>query len=187
MTQRDLATSAASSSQPSPWTSPSLGAFRIGGIKNYSHTIELSESGSNETNRKAIVKISSPSKEGSFNTEVIDFDGKTTHFSAALPTTSTSNSNPNSNSISTLLSNQLNKLDIISEDLTQSGRGGEKLHLFNVAENFVGQVEIVLPEWLEELKGGVSGPVGSARAPMRKSCLLSFKVIPRRFDTKEMS
>lgn len=126
--------------------------------------------------------LSNLTKSGQFDSTVIDFEGQTTSFPSSLPSFSTTIAT-SSSTLSTLLGSTLSTVDIVPQLLTAeaggiAGSGGERLHLFNVAEGFVGQVEVAVPEWLTELsgKGQVSG--GSARAPMRQSFFLLSGSLP---------
>lgn len=155
---RDLESSF-SASPSTPWASISLAGFRVGGVDTFKRSIELTEPG--EAGRTVQVSVGAPTG-GAFDVEVVDFAGTTTSFPAAKPVSHVGDAV----SISTLLGDHLSLVDVVSQ-AGKSAAGGEKLSLFNTGEAFVGEVEILPPSWLEELKGAGTVAVGSARAPMR--------------------
>lgn len=159
----------ATSTTPSPpWTTPSLAGFRTGGAdEGFNRSIALAEP--IEGGRTATVQVAAPDQSGSFKVNVVDFAGVSTEFLNVAPLFSLSSltAKSGSTSISTLLADQLSLVDIVPQ-AASTPTGAEKLHLFNMGEQFVGAVEVVVPKWLVDLKGTKVGPVGSARAPMRQ-------------------
>lgn len=147
-----------------------LAGFRAGGVTGFKQTVVLSEpSALGVPSRTATVDVGAPSKTGAYQVIVVDFDGTTTSFSAVTPTFVRS---PTSTSVSALLGAKLAKIDVVAQPLKQlegSGPGGEQLSVFNVAEGFVGTLEVRPPAWTAALGRGSTVAKGSARAPMRTS------------------
>ncbi|GAA5877912.1 hypothetical protein JCM16303_000279 [Sporobolomyces ruberrimus] len=151
----------------SPWTAPHLAGFRLGeGEGNrYKRTYETGEG-----------KLSvSPAAHGSTGLDVSFFPaagGDTTTLRDVRPTVSSSNGT--STTVSTLLSSELSRVDIVSStpSISQALESGvaENLHVFNEAESFAGTIEVKQPSWMKEVaskRGGLSGSKGGgARAPM---------------------
>lgn len=123
------------------------------------------------------MQVAAPDQSGAFKVNVVDFAGVSTDFLNVAPLFSLSSLTAKSGSttLSTLLADQLSLVDIVPQ-AASSPTGAEKLHLFNMGEQFVGAVEVVVPKWLVDLKGTKVGPVGSARAPMRQSKFISSSV-----------
>lgn len=117
----------------------------------------------------------SPAAHGSTGLDVSFFPaagGEATTLRDVRPTVASSNGT--STTVSTLLSSELSRVDIVSStpSISQALESGvaENLHVFNEAESFAGTIEVKQPSWMKEVasrRGGLSGSKGGgARAPM---------------------
>ncbi|ORY59908.1 carbamoyl-phosphate synthase L chain, ATP binding domain-domain-containing protein [Leucosporidium creatinivorum] len=167
----EAAKAAAAGSPPSPWTSTSLGGFRVGGNpKAFQRTVDFTHSAPSssapavaEESRTATVSLSAPSSSGSFDVTVTDFSGSSTEFPLSHPSIQPTSAGA---TLSTLLGEQLSLVDIVAHSSSNAVEG-EKLNLFNTGEKFVGAVEVKKPAWMALVGGGdKAAAAGSARAPM---------------------
>ncbi|KAI5480384.1 3-methylcrotonyl-CoA carboxylase alpha subunit [Pseudohyphozyma bogoriensis] len=140
---KDLSSSEASSDQ-SPWSSPLLASFRIGGSAAQTTTL-LHEHGTDRT--ASVVLSPSTSTSGNFDVQVTDFSGAATTFENLASTSATIEA---ATSLSTILGEHLSIADIVEQDLGGAAGGMEKRP----------------PAWLEEIVGAKVEVAGSAKAPM---------------------
>ncbi|KAK4699562.1 hypothetical protein P7C70_g6698, partial [Phenoliferia sp. Uapishka_3] len=162
---RDLSTSKQPESQKTPWSSPALAGYRIGPGTTSPSTFQHSftfNSTSADSDQTATVSIGSPAF-GSFDfpVHVVDFGGNVTEFPTVSPL---AEMNAAGASMKALLGDQMSQVDIVAH--AEGGNGKETLSLFSTREQFVGEVEVRGPKWLETIKGEKKAAPGSAKAPM---------------------
>lgn len=162
LAQRYLS-SASKSGSPSLWSSPALAGFRVGGNSSYAHTVTLSEASSDRT---ATVSIgaSSSTPDNSLPIHVVDFEGVSTRYDGVRP--EAVYGKDGGASIMALLGEQLSHVDIVAHG--ETGVGKETLSLFGTTEEWVGELVVKGPKWLDEVRGEKKVAKGSATAPMRE-------------------
>ncbi|GAA6007731.1 hypothetical protein JCM11491_003945 [Sporobolomyces phaffii] len=161
-----------SSHASSSWNSPQLAGFRLGGTEGnrYRRTYETAQG---KLSVSPSIAGSAPGQPG-FDVTFTPNEGAGNPATLLDASPTFLSSTGTSTTVSTLLSSQLSRVDIVSSTptISQALESGvaENLHVFNESESFAGTIEVKQPSWMKDVaskRGGVAGGKGGgARAPM---------------------
>lgn len=175
--------------QQGAWTDAKLSGFRLtasaGDRGRYWKTIELGAAPKkgqdpSEATASTTIKVG-PAASGLAEAYDVRLAGDAdVSFSDVVPSNDAPlASSPHAVTVNAPLAEHLARVDIVSPAPSALASGalptGETLHIFNMAEQYAGAVEVKIPSWMSKVgtagkAAGAQSGAGGAKAPMRTSC-----------------